>query len=254
LARSDPQAFEVINPAGAGTAVLVCDHAANRVPRGLGTLGLGPEQLADHIAWDPGAAAVARRLAVLLDAPLVLSGYSRLVIDCNRSPDHPASIADLSAGLPIPGNVGLTSEARAARAAALFEPYHATIDRLLVARARRTRILLSIHSFTPVLLGQARPWVVGVSDWGETRVGALLRAELARQIDGPIGENLPYPIAVSTDYTIPSHCTRHGLPGVMIEIRNDGLRTPAATAAWSEHLATAYRFAETACREDGSAG
>jgi predicted N-formylglutamate amidohydrolase len=98
-------------------ALLVCDHAANRVPRQLGSLGLDAAQLADHIAWDPGAAVVARRLSAHLDAPLVLSGYSRLVIDCNRPLGHPQSIAEQSAGVPIPGNLG-TSPTRSASAGA----------------------------------------------------------------------------------------------------------------------------------------
>ena len=90
--RGGHPACEVINAGGAGTAFLVCDHASNRVPRLLGNLGLEPAQLADHIGWDPGAAEVARRLSGHLDAPLGLSGYSRLAVDCNRPPDSRESI------------------------------------------------------------------------------------------------------------------------------------------------------------------
>ncbi len=108
LASSEPPVFELVNPGGGSSAVLVCDHASNRVPASLGRLGLEPHQLADHIGWDPGAAEVARRLSVQLDAPLLLSGYSRLVIDCNRPPHSEESIPEQSAGVPVPGNRGLT--------------------------------------------------------------------------------------------------------------------------------------------------
>lgn len=106
LRHDEPPALETINPNGSGHAVLLCDHASNRVPEDLANLGLEAHLLADHIAWDPGAADVARRLASELDFPLVLSGYSRLVIDCNRAPDHPQSVPERSAGVTIPGNLG----------------------------------------------------------------------------------------------------------------------------------------------------
>src|SRR5690606_38198156 len=100
------------------------------------------------IGWDPGAAEVARGLAAELDAPLVLSGYSRLVIDCNRPLDNPQAIPAQSGGVAVPGNHALSPQERAMRIAALYRPYHRAIDRLLDARGRRPTVLLSIHSFT----------------------------------------------------------------------------------------------------------
>ena len=67
--------------------------------------------LSRHIAWDIGAAELTRRLADRLDAPAVLAGYSRLVIDLNRQPGDPQSILEVSDGVVIPGNVGLDAEA-----------------------------------------------------------------------------------------------------------------------------------------------
>jgi predicted N-formylglutamate amidohydrolase len=244
LDPDEPPAFEVINADGAGSAVLVCDHASNRILRRLGTLGLAPEHVADHIGWDPGAAEVAQRLSAHLDAPLVMSGYSRLVIDCNRPLDNPASIAEQSAGVPVPGNLGLTVQARAARVETLFRPYHDAIRRLLDARANRPSILLSIHSFTPVLNGEQRPWPVGVSHWRDRRFAALLSRALARRVDGIVGDNQPYPIEEAIDFTVPVHGEGRGLHAVMIEIRNDGLRTTAQIDAWAERLAAAYREIE----------
>jgi predicted N-formylglutamate amidohydrolase len=237
-----------VNADGAAGAVLVCDHASNRVPRSLAGLGLDPGALSEHIAWDPGAAEVARRLAAHIDAPLVLSGYSRLVIDCNRPPANPGSIAAESAGVPVPGNRGLSPEARAARVAAFFAPYHAAVDRVLDARGGRPTALLTIHSFTPVLNGKARPWHVGVSHGRDGRLAALLRAALAAFGELKIGDNEPYPIEDAIDYSIPVHGEARGLPAAMLELRQDGLATPAAAAAWGDRLADVWRRIEPGAR------
>ncbi len=108
LSAAEPPAYTCVNPQGRSKTLLICDHASNRIPLSLGTLGLTPADLESHIAWDPGAAAVARCLSALLDAPLLLSGYSRLVIDCNRPLANPTSIPDTSAGIDIPGNRALS--------------------------------------------------------------------------------------------------------------------------------------------------
>lgn len=246
LAADEPAAFEVVNRHGGGLAVLVCDHAANRIPRQLGSLGLDADQLADHIAWDPGAAEVARRLSVHLDAPLVLSGYSRLVIDCNRPLGHAQSIAEQSAGVPIPGNLDISAAERASRGEALFRPYHDAIAGLLDERNQRPTPLLSIHSFTPFLNGQERPWRVGISHWRDRRLAELLIQALTRDPDLTVGDNEPYPIEASIDFTLIHHLEGHGLPGVMIEIRQDEIRTLAGATRWASRLAEAYRLIEDA--------
>ncbi|MBK1646431.1 N-formylglutamate amidohydrolase [Thiocapsa imhoffii] len=237
---SEPEAFRIVNGAGAGRVVLVCDHASNRVPRRLGTLGLTPSQLDDHIAWDPGAEQVAQGLAQQLDAPLILSSFSRLVIDCNRPLGHPNSIAMISDGVTIPGNVNLSSDERRVRATTLFQPYHDAIDGLLSQRSGHACCLLSIHSFTPILDGQVRPWPVGVSHWDDPISARLMCNALADRGVGPVGNNEPYPITETIDYTIPVHTRKHKIPALMIEIRNDGLCTPLASTVWANHIAAAY--------------
>jgi len=244
LGTDEPSPVELVNADGGSSAVLVCDHASNRVPQRLGTLGLGALQLVDHIGWDPGAADVARRLSAHLDAPLVLSGYSRLVIDCNRPLRSAESIAEQSDGVPVPGNRGLSAEERVSRINALFRPYHDAIDRLLDSRTRRPSLLLSIHSFSPVLNGRSRPWHIGVSHWRDRRFAALMLGVLAHSGDFTVGDNEPYPIEDDVDYTIPVHGEGRGLPSVMIEIRQDGIRTAAGAAAWAARLAAAYRLIE----------
>lgn len=244
LAPDEPPAVEIINGEGRGTAVLLCDHASRRIPRRLGDLGLDPAVLSEHIAWDPGAAAVSRHLSAQLDAPLVLSGYSRLVIDLNRPLHSPESIAEQSAAVRIPGNQGLSAEQRATRIQELFRPYHSAIDRLLDGRSNRATALLSIHSFTPVLNGEVRPWRVGISHWRDRRLAALLLGALCRDRDLRVGDNEPYPIEEDIDYTIPLHGGGRGLPSVMIEMRQDGLRSADAAAAWALRLVGAYRSIE----------
>lgn len=244
LGPEEPPPVERINTDGVGSAVLVCDHASNRVPERLGTLGLEPDLLADHIGWDPGAADVARRLAAHLNSPLVLSGYSRLVIDCNRPLGHAESIAERSAGVSIPGNLGLSPPERSIRIDALFRPYHDAIAGLLDLRSHRPTLLISIHSFTPVLNGRLRPWQIGISYGRDRRLAALLIGMLTRDRDLRIGENEPYPIEDDVDYTVPFHGEGRGLPCVMIEIRQDQIRKAAGAVAWATRLAEAYRLIE----------
>ena len=244
LTPGEPPAVELVNADGGSSAVLVCDHASNRVPVRLGSLGLDPRQLADHIGWDPGAADVARRLSAHLDAPLLLSGYSRLVIDCNRPLCSEESIAQQSASVPVPGNRGLTAEQRGARVNTLFQPYHRAIARLLERRCKRPSVLLSIHSFTPILYGRRRPWQMGVSYWRDPRLAALMLRALSQPGDLVVGDNEPYPIDENTDYTVPLHGEGRGLPSVMIEIRQDGIRTEEGADAYAARLAEAYRHIE----------
>lgn len=171
-----------------------------------------------------------------------MSGYSRLVIDCNRPLRSAQSIAEESDGVPIPANLGLSVAERRVRTSDLFRPYHDAIARVLDRRCGRPSVLLSIHSFTPVLAGHARPWNVGVSSRRERRLASLLVAELEAHRDGlTVGDNEPYAIDDDLDYTIPVHAEARGLPGALIEIRQDGIEKPADARAWAGRLAEAVR-------------
>jgi predicted N-formylglutamate amidohydrolase len=241
LTAGDPPPFEPVNLAGRSSTVLICDHASNRIPARLGDLGLGAEALQTHIAWDPGAAAVARALSGLLDAPLLLSGYSRLVIDCNRPPASPDSIAERSAGIAVPGNREVTEPQRRQRIDELFTPYHRAIEALLDARTGQPTRLLSIHSFTPILDGMVRPWVVGVASRRARGFAAGLIHALRGCNLGVVGDNQPYAIDDAHDYSLPTHGERRGIDHAMVEIRQDGLREPADAWRWAEYLAAAIR-------------
>ena len=248
FAAAEPAAFEIMNEQGRSNLVLVCDHASNRVPAYLNRLGLTDAQLDDHIGWDPGAAAVARLLAQELDAPLVLSAYSRLVIDCNRPLASSELIPEQSAGVMVPGNQNLSSYERDDRIQNLFIPYHDAIESLLDARLlsdpRKPIIFLSIHSFTPFLFDEQRPWHIGVSHKTDDRFAKNLFNALMQQTDIIVGLNEPYPIEDAFDYSIPTHGEARGLPSAMIEIRQDGLSTPTGIECWAERIALAYRSIE----------
>jgi predicted N-formylglutamate amidohydrolase len=229
----------VVNENGSSPFVLVCEHAGNRIPARLGNLGLTEEDLVAHIAWDPGAEPMARRVSEILDAPLVIQPYSRLVIDCNRPPHNGESIWQVSEYTTIPGNLDLTPEQRRERVDEVFTPFHDRIARLLDDRAAagRQNVLVTLHSFTPVYKGFQRPWHVGAQ---YNRMPALSRAInslLARDANLVVGDNEPYPVNDETHYTIPVHGEQRGIPHAMIEVRNDLISTEAGQALWAERLA-----------------
>ena len=239
LAADEPAAFTMERPHGGSEFLLVCDHASSLIPRSLGALGLDHAQLASHIAWDIGAAAVARNLSTALDATLLLQGYSRLVIDCNRPPGSGTSIPTRSEFVHIAANEGLTTADAAARVAEIFAPYHAAVSAVLEQRrvAGARTLLVSVHTFTPVYLGQARPWKIGLMYRKDPRLGRALLGLLRQDISLQAGENEPYAISDETDYTIPVHGEARGLPHVGIEIRQDLIADLHGQRAWATRLA-----------------
>ncbi|HEY5209047.1 MAG TPA: N-formylglutamate amidohydrolase [Stellaceae bacterium] len=234
LGSNDPPPVEEIS--GRAPVVLVCDHASNRVPAMLAGLGLRPDELDRHIGWDIGAAAVTRKLAPALGVSALLCGYSRLVIDCNRAPSDPSSIPTESDGIAIPGNANLCSPGRAARRAAIFDPYHAAVARRLAAVAG-VPALISVHSFTPVMNGVARPWHVGILWDGDGRIAAPLLAALGAEAHLTVGDNLPYSAREPVGYTVSHHAHGKGLPHVAIELRQDLITDAAGATEWAARLA-----------------
>mgnify|MGYP001263269042 CR=1 FL=1 len=243
LECDEPQPFTVINPAGTSPLVLVCDHANNRVPKKLDNLGLSAAELATHIAWDPGAALVAMTLSKELDAALVLSEYSRLVIDCNRPLESPQLVAELSAGIVVPGNQALSAEERESRIREVFQPYHDAVRDLLEQRTKPAA-LMSIHSFTPQLHDTPRPWHIGVACYRDCRFASALFSALSENRDICVGFNEPYAIETEFDYTIPEHGEGRGLPSAMVEIRQDVLTTAVETDQWARRLVQAWGGSE----------
>lgn len=238
LFPDEPAAVLVDHPSGSSDLFLTCDHAGRRMPRRLGQLGLPDAELERHIAYDIGARAVAVAVADALDATLIAQVYSRLVIDCNRDPAVASSIPEISEVTEIPGNRGLTDVQRAARRREIFEPYHAAIAAALDARATagRPTALVAVHSFTPVYKGEARPWHAAVLYNRDARLSLILKDLLEREGGLIIGDNQPYFVSDLTDYTIPVHAERRGLPYLELEIRQDLIATEAGQREWADRL------------------
>jgi predicted N-formylglutamate amidohydrolase len=239
LEPDEPDPVTLENERGSSVFFLTCDHAGRTIPRRLGRLGLPEPETRRHIAWDIGIGAVGRRLSRLLDATVILQTYSRLVVDCNRDPAVPSSIPEISETTEIPGNRSLGEAGRAARVEAIFRPYHDTIAAALDRRAvaGRASVLVALHSFTPVFKGEARPWQAAVLYNRDVRLAHSLFRLLSAEDGLLIGDNQPYAVSDLTDYTVPVHGERRGLPHVEIEIRQDQIAEPAGQAVWAERLA-----------------
>lgn len=223
MAGNDDDAFEILNAGGTGPAVVVCEHASNHIPAEYHGLGLSAQARQSHAAWDPGAEAVARRVAQALDAPLVAGRISRLVHDCNRPRGAPGAMPDRTETVVVPGNAGLGTEERAARARRVHEPFTRALAELLDRRrgAGHRFALVTVHSFTPSWLGRRRDVEIGILHDDDTR---LADAMLARAADFPgrrIARNAPYGPADGVTHTLRQHGVGGGLPNVMIELRND---------------------------------
>jgi predicted N-formylglutamate amidohydrolase len=239
LAADEPPPVSVYNADGTSPLLLVADHAGRAIPRALGRLGVAAPEWERHIAWDIGIAGVGRTLANTLGAALIQQNYSRLVIDCNRPPGSPTSIPDISELTPIPGNADLSDAEKDARAREIFWPYHERIETELERRRQvgRATALIALHSFTPVFKGVARAWHVALLYNRDPRLARGLLMLLQQEHGLVVGDNQPYFVSDTTDYTIPVHGERHGLPHVLIEIRQDLIAEEGGQQKWAELLA-----------------
>ncbi len=234
----DPPAVTVINEAGHSPYVLLCEHASRTIPPRYSKLGLPDHELTRHIAWDIGAEGIARHLSQALDAPLILSGYSRLLIDCNRPIGVPSSIPEVSETTAIPGNIGLDGDKRQNRADLFYWPFQKAVFAHLDERQRagRSTIIFGVHTFTPVFKGFVRPWHAGVlyrksADFGERLLTHLAEPGLE------LAANEPYRIEDDHDQTVPVHGEARGLEAVLIEVRQDLVAEAAGQKQWADRLA-----------------
>ncbi len=235
-------AVGVVNPKGAAPVVIACEHASAAIPTGYRDLGLSATARHSHAAWDIGASGLARALARRLDAPLVTARQSRLVFDCNRPVDAPAATPAQVEIHDVPGNANLDPAERAARAAAVHAPFHAALAATLAARPAAA--LVTIHSFTPVWHGTPRAVEIGYLHGADDRLARALLAATPK--DRTAALNAPYGPDDGVLYTIDRHGTSAGRPCVMIEVRNDLIRTTAAQESFAALLETALQAAEPA--------
>ena len=248
LAADEPPAFQEFRMEGRSDFVIVADHASARIPRSLANLGLPDSELRRHIAWDIGALGVARRVAEVLDAPLVAQNYSRLVIECNRDPKVETSIPRISELREIPGNIRLSAAEIAARRAEIFDPYHRRIRELLDGRqaiGQRT-ILVAQHTMTDVYKSDQRRMHAAVLYNRDRRFAGAVLEMLRREQHLIIADNQPYFVSDETDYTIPHHAEARLLPHVELEIRQDLVADETGQAEWGERIARVLKDAQRA--------
>ncbi|MCF3972500.1 N-formylglutamate amidohydrolase [Paracoccus salsus] len=217
--------------------LITCDHATNRVPDWVngGDLGIAQADMGRHIAFDVGAAGLAARLAALLDAPAIFSDFSRLVIDPNRGEDDPTLLMRLYDGTVIPANKQAGAAERERRLERLHRPYHAALQAL--AARHPARCICAIHSFTPQLRGRPpRPWQIGILySHRDSRLGPAM-VQACRDEGWITGENQPYSGHLDGD-SVDRHALSHGRPNMLIELRNDLIRSQAGQAEWAARLA-----------------
>jgi len=246
LAPGEPAPYEIVNADGAAPVVLLCDHASRFIPSALDSLGLGQAELSRHIAWDIGIADVTRRLSEAMDAPGVLSRFSRLIVDPNRALDDPTLVPRISDGVIVPGNRDLAPAEIRRRLDAFHRPYHAAIERVIedkVATGRngaRLPALVSMHSFTPVIKGTERPWQIGILWNRDPRIPEPLMARL-RAEGIVVGDNQPYSGRDNHGYTLHVHAEPRGLANVLIEVRQDLIDTHQGAAEWTRRIRDALR-------------
>ncbi len=275
IGRGEPAPITVLNEHGSASVLLTGDHVSNLIPRALNSLGVDPEVLEQHVAYDIGTRKLLTHLAEHLDAPAVIAGYSRLVVDlnrsledpsafpevsdgipipgnrdlsrkdrANRSLEDPSAFPEVSDGIPIPGNRDLSRKDRAARVHSFYTPYRAAIDQALRRFRGRgiTPAFISIHSFTPQMAGNKRPWHIGLLWDKDPRIPVPLLERLRAHPDGfNVGDNEPYSGKHPADYTIDHHAEAAGLPHVSVEIRQDLVNTEQGAERWATVLDESLR-------------
>lgn len=242
LAPDEPKPVEIYRPQGTSRILILCDHAGRYIPRRLNKLGLPDSEIARHIGWDIGIAGVVRGMADALDAQAIMQPYSRLVIDCNRTPGTPASIPVISENTEIPGNDRLLPEEARARETEIFAPYHAAITAELDRRAAAAvkTVLISMHSFTPVYKDVARPWHVGTLYNRHAWLAEIVFELLSEDPELIVGNNEPYMVSDEVDYSIPVHGEKRGLAHLGIEIRQDQIAEEAGQTVWAARMSDVF--------------
>jgi len=235
LNDGEPPPFTVDNETGTSPFLIVADHAGKYLPRRLGQLGLSNAECRRHIAWDIGIGAVCSLIGTALDAVVIRQNYSRLVIDCNRTPGSETSIVGLSELTRVPGNIGLSESHKVDRVREIFQPYHDRITTELDQRREtgRPTALISMLSFAPVFKTVPRLWHVGVLYNRDPRFAHALMELLHREEGLVIGDNEPYDVTDASDYTIPVHGEQRKLHHVAIEIRQDLITDEASQWMWA---------------------
>jgi predicted N-formylglutamate amidohydrolase len=133
------------------TLVLTCEHADHRIPRPYAGLFAGARDvLASHRGFDPGALRLGRLLARRLERPLLVTRWSRLLVESNRSPTNPRIWSRFTRGLPRDERRRILDR--------YWWPHRRDVEAAVSAAAKRGRrvVHVAVHSFAPVIDGRVR--------------------------------------------------------------------------------------------------
>jgi len=243
LTAADGQPVSEINVRGRSEVLLVCEHASRRLPARLGSLGLAADVLEQHVAWDPGALAVAMGMSRELDAALIYQNFSRLAYDCNRPPEAADAMPARSEIYDIPGNAGLSAADRKARTEAIYLPFRTALAGRIAERKAQARetVLVTVHSFTPVYHGVRRDVEIGILHDRDSRLADQMLARAEANGRYRVRRNEPYGPADGVTHTLKEHGLANGLLNVMIEVRNDLIRDEASQEVMAGFLAGLIR-------------
>ncbi|MEM7041875.1 MAG: N-formylglutamate amidohydrolase [Pseudomonadota bacterium] len=239
----DIEAVEIFNPEGEAPVLILSDHSGCSIPAYLNDLGLPEHERRRHIGWDIGATDMTRRLAKRLDAPAVLNHVSRLVIDPNRYPYSPTSIPAVADGTVVPGNQDLSLEEQQRRIRLSFIPYHRAISKQIARLRRRVGVpvIICMHSFTPAMQKEWRPWEAGVLFSQDDRLARPVLDGLREDMSLCIGANQPYSGEHPDSFSLQFHALRPGFPNVAFEVRQDLIGTKEEAEAWGDRLSEALQ-------------
>lgn len=238
LKKSRYKPYEVYNEQGKNRVILLCDHASNKIPKRFKSLGLSKKEINRHIGWDIGAALVAKKIAKELNSTLIMSGYSRLIIDCNRPFGVSEAFIKKSENTIIPGNLNINRKDKINRAKLYCLPYREKINSILKKRIgnKITPIIISMHSFTDFYKGVSRPWHLGLLYRKDRRLTSLILKQLKKDKSIKVGINEPYKCNLKGDFSIPYFAELNGLPNILFEIRQDLIRNKKGVDIWSKRI------------------
>ena len=209
----------IINAQGTSPFVLICEHASHYIPTNFNNLGLTEQQITSHIGWDIGAQALSEQLSALLNAPLILQTYSRLLYDCNRPVTELSAIPEKSEETIIPGNCNLSSIEKEARARDYYYPFHRSVSQFL--DEREASIIVTIHSFNPIYRGIERTVDIGIINDIDPTWAASLTAAAQQTPNIEVAQNQPYSAADGVTHTLQLHGRDRSIDNVMIEVKNN---------------------------------
>jgi len=249
--------YILLNERSSSSVFLIADHASRHIPEEYDCLGMEDASLLRrHVAWDIGIEDVTRRMSEKLQATAIFSAFSRLLIDANRYPDDPSSMPYISDGVVVPANEHISNQDRSDRHARFFVPYHEKITQILDAKCAgsKTPIVISMHSFTPIMNDFERPWHIGILWDQDGRIALPMLDVLRKNPTLVVGDNEPYSAREPLGYTMNEHGTKKNIPHVVVEIRQDLIDTHHGAEHWANLMVDLVRQVEVmmAKTEEGS--